>query len=204
MIIRLLDIILSTIGLILLLPIFIIIAILIYIEDYQSSFYTQKRVGKNRKTFLLYKFRSMTIDINRFSGEVDANVPEQEKRKLRESFITTSSQDKRITKIGKFIRKTSIDELPQLYNVLIGEMSIVGPRPDTPIQELDYEPDQWLKRHLVKPGITGLAQINGRSSATGNERINADIYYAENISTYLYIKIIIITIWQVIRLKGTN
>lgn len=202
--IRLLDILLSIIGLVLLLPLFIIVSILIFIEDYETPFYTQKRVGKNRKVFKLFKFRSMISDKNRFSGEFDANASEQEKKRLRESFITTSSQDKRITKVGKFIRKTSIDELPQLFNVLVGEMSIVGPRPDTPIQELDYNPEQWLKRHKVKPGITGLAQINGRSSAIGDERINADIYYAENISILLYIKIIFTTIWQVISLKGAN
>lgn len=198
------DKLIAIFALVFLSPILLIIAILIIIDSRGPIFFRQVRVGRNLKVFRIYKFRSMTHNPSRFAGEVDENLSMEEKLKLRENFQTTSANDIRITKIGRFIRKSSIDELPQLLNVISGEMSIVGPRPDTPIQETDYRPGQWQQRHLVKPGITGLAQVSGRSNISFEDRINADLKYVKNKSLPLYLKIIFLTFYHVITNKGSN
>lgn len=195
--IRIFDIIFSLIGLIVLSPIIIITALLIKLEDNGPILFKQIRIGKNLKEFTMYKFRSMRFEKDRFVGKLSDDefnkMSVEEKLKLRNSFTTKNSIDDRITNIGKFIRKTSIDEIPQLYNVFIGDMSIVGPRPDTPIQILDYSIDNWRKRHTIKPGITGLAQINGRSEIKKEMRIKLDLEYVEKKSILLYLKIIFLT-----------
>ncbi|WP_073239023.1 sugar transferase [Pedobacter caeni] len=191
-------------ALILLSPVLLIVAIFIIIDSKGPIFFRQVRVGRDLKIFRIYKFRSMTHSPSRFTGEVSENLSTEEKQKLRENFQTTGTNDNRITKIGKFIRKTSLDELPQILNVLSGDMSIVGPRPDTPVQEVDYKPEQWKQRHEVRPGITGLAQVSGRSNITFEDRINADLEYVKNKSFLLYLRIIFLTFYQVISNKGTN
>jgi len=110
----------------------------------------------------------------------------------------TNAGDTRITPVGRILRKTSLDELPQLLNVLKGEMSLVGPRPDTPGQEGDYSPEDWVRRHQVRPGITGLAQAKARQAATPEERLRLDLEYVERASVGLDVKILLMTVKQVV------
>ena len=145
---RILDIVLGVIGLIITSPLWLYVIIRIKTEDQGPIFFVQERVGRNGQLFQMYKFRSMVVDAEK-----------------KGAGIFVSSDDERITRIGKFIRKTSIDELPQLINVLKGEMSIVGPRPTLEYQVKRYN-ERQKRRLLVKPGITGWAQINGRNNMT--------------------------------------
>lgn len=194
----------SFFGIILFIPIFIIVSIAVKMSSQGSIFFIQARIGKDLKKFFIFKFRTMHTDNNRFIGEFDQKLNLSQMQSLRNKFLTTNENDPRITKVGIFLRKTSLDELPQLINVLFGEMSFVGPRPDTPIQEIDYHPNDWISRHKIKPGITGLAQINGRSSISISERVKFDLDYVNNKSLKLYFKIIFITFIQVLLNKGTN
>lgn len=194
--IRIFDFILSLLAIIGLSPLMLIIMIMIIVEDFGNPFFLQWRVGRNKRKFKIFKFRSMYVNLGDKSGVEIKN---------RDQFQGTQKNDKRITRIGEFIRKTSIDELPQLLNVMLGNMSLIGPRPDTPIQEVDYTKDNWNKRHQVKPGISGMAQINGRSSVTMEDRCNNDNYWVDNYSFGMYIKLIINTITYFINgAKGTN
>ena len=202
--IRFFDVFISALALILLTPLFVVVALLIFFEDKGPILFFQTRMGKNLIKFKIIKFRTMTHDNNRFQGEVQTNMNKEEILKLRAQVSTANEFDIRITRIGNFLRKTSIDELPQLLNVIIGNMSLVGPRPDTPIQELDYKSTEWIDRHLEKPGITGLSQIKGRSEITLKDRIKFDIEYTKKISLLLYFKILFTTISQVINSKGSN
>jgi lipopolysaccharide/colanic/teichoic acid biosynthesis glycosyltransferase len=202
--IRFFDVFISALALILLTPLFVVVALLIFFEDNGPILFFQTRMGKNLIKFKIIKFRTMTHDKNRFQGEVQTNMNKEEILKLRAQVSTANEFDIRITRIGNFLRKTSIDELPQLLNVIIGNMSLVGPRPDTPIQELDYKSTDWIDRHLEKPGITGLSQIKGRSEITLEDRIKFDIEYTKKISLLLYFKILFTTISQVINSKGSN
>ena len=158
---RMLDLIFSLTLIILLSPIFLIISLLIKIEDGGPVFYKQKRIGYKNKTFTILKFRSMNV------------MNEQDELKV--------NQRERITKIGNFLRKTSLDELPQLINILKGEMSFVGPRPWT-TDLLPYYTENQRKRHNVKPGITGLAQTSGRNCINILERIKYDLEYVKNVT----------------------
>lgn len=166
---RLLDILISFFALLILWPLFLIIAILIKLEDKGTVFYKQLRTGKDGKVFEMYKFRSM-------------NVVERGKE-------MTIPHDKRVTKIGKFLRKTSIDELPQFINVLVGDMSFIGPRPWI-TDYYDSFTDYQKKRCDVRPGIIGLAQAKGRNGLTIFEKINYDIEYVNNISFNMDMKIL--------------
>jgi lipopolysaccharide/colanic/teichoic acid biosynthesis glycosyltransferase len=203
LIIRILDILFSLVALILLLPLFIIVSLIVKVTSHGPIYFKQKRVGKNLNIFSIYKFRTMFHDVNRFVGDVSSSMDVEELKKARISFVTTDKNDFRITTVGKILRKSSLDELPQLINVLMGEMSIVGPRPDTPVQFLDYTTDQWILRHKYPPGITGLSQIYGRSNISLEKRIYFDLYWIENISVYIYFKIIFLTLFQVIKGKGS-
>ena len=147
------------------------------------EFFTQKRIGINNRPFLLYKLKSMT-------DETDSN-----------GVLLPDSQ--RLTKWGIFLRKTSLDELPQLFNVLKGDMSFVGPRPLLP-QYLPLYKEEQLKRHNVKPGITGWAQVNGRNAITWKEKFELDVYYVKNQSFVLDIKIIWMTVLNVIKRKDIS
>ncbi len=172
---RLLDIILSLFLLILLLPLFLILSILIKIDSKGPVLYKQSRTGLNGADFILLKFRSM---------EADNNVYD---------FKTVD----KITKIGKFIRKTSLDELPQLINILKGDMSFIGPRPWLPILN-KYYTDSQKKRFLVRPGLTGIAQVSGRKDLNIIDRINLDLKYVDNISLLTDLKILGKTILVII------
>lgn len=183
---RVLDIVLSLILLPCILIACIIIAPIIFIEDKGPIFYNGKRLGKNGKVFKMYKFRSMIVDAPDIRN--------------KDGSTFNSEKDPRLTKIGKFLRKTSIDELPQIINVLKGDMSFVGPRPHIITNYKGYntltkEKQQRLK---IRPGITGYSQAYYRNSITSDEKIKNDIYYVNNVSLLLDIKIIIKTFVSVI------
>lgn len=172
------DKLVSLFALIILSPLMILIAIVIKIDG-GPIIYKQIRVGINGKEFGIFKFRSMVVNADKLGG------------------YSTNPGDKRVTSVGTFIRKTSIDELPQLLNVLLGHMSLIGPRPNVPAQLHEYTQEQWDKRNSVLPGITGIAQSGQRSNATWQQRYDMDIEYVDTRSFLLDIKIIIDTFKQV-------
>jgi len=185
---RLLDFILSLIALIVLSPIFLILILMGIIEMKGNPFFSQKRPGKNEKIFSLIKFRSMT-------NEKDKNG-------------VLLPNEKRLNKYGRLLRKTSLDELPQLINILIGDMSIVGPRPLLP-EYIPYYTEEERHRHDVRPGLTGLAQVNGRNAiGSWEERFGYDLQYVKECSFLLDMKIIWQTVMKVVKradvLDGNN
>lgn len=165
-------------------PVFIVVPILIRLTSKGPAIFTQERMGKDEKVFKIYKYRTMLIP----EESLDENGEMLEPKA-------------RITKIGRILRKTSIDELPQLFNVLEGTMSIVGPRPTLPYQAERYNEEQ-KKRHLMRPGITGYAQVNGRNDLTWAEKIEYDVEYIENYNFWLDIKILFKTIAVVFKSEG--
>lgn len=199
---RVLDILIASTAIILFLPFGIILMLLIFLEDGAFPIYQQPRVGKGRKLFNFYKFRSMVknADDLLFSNPELLKKLRSENHKMKD--------DPRITKIGGFIRKYSIDEFPQFINVLRGEMSFVGPRPFRPDEVEKYENDKEEIQGLldvvlsVKPGITGIWQTGGRSELTFNERIKLEMYYAKNCSLLLDMYIIAKTPFAVLKAKG--
>lgn len=180
---RIMDIFGSLVGLILLTPLFLIITILMKKEEPKEPiFFTQTRVGKDGKPFKMYKFRSMCVN-------AEEQLEELLKYNEVEGAMFKMKEDPRITKVGGFIRKTSIDELPQLLNVLIGEMSLVGPRPPLVRELRDYTPYD-KQRLLIKPGCTGLWQVSGRNEVGFEEMVELDLSYIKNISLKNDIEII--------------
>ena len=202
--IRIFDIILSLIAIIVFSPFYLIISIIIFFDNSGPIFFTQKRVTINQKSFNFVKFRSMKNSHTSNTGDNEnyLTMDLEELKKIRDNYVTTKSGDSRVTNFGKVLRKTSLDEIPQFFSVLKGDMSMVGPRPDPPIQKADYDQIIWIKRCKVKSGITGLAQVNGRSSGGLDKRIENDIYWSENISLLLYFKILIKT--PFVLLKNSN
>lgn len=184
---RTLDIFASLVGLILLSPIFIIVAIAIKVEDPKGSvFFSQQRCGKDNKLFPMYKFRSMVSNAEELLEELkEMNEMDGPVFKIKE--------DPRITKVGKFIRKTSIDELPQLLNVLKGDMSLVGPRPAIPHEVSEYNEYQ-MQRLLVKPGITCIWQVSGRNTIGFDEWVEMDLEYIKTRSFLLDLKLVFKTV----------
>ncbi|MEO0233706.1 MAG: sugar transferase [candidate division WOR-3 bacterium] len=180
-----LDIFFSIILLIVLFPLFVIISVLILIDSKKPIFFLQDRIGESGKIFKMIKFRTMIV------GAEKGGVYE-------------FKNDNRITKVGKFLRKTSLDELPQLVNILKGEMSFIGPRPVLTYHPFRYEEYNEIqkKRFEVKPGITGLAQIKGRKEIGWDKRFKYDIYYVENLSFILDFKILMLTILNVLLMKN--
>jgi lipopolysaccharide/colanic/teichoic acid biosynthesis glycosyltransferase len=178
------DKIVSFVALIVLLPIFLIVAILIKIDSMGPVFFLQERVGKGVKVFKAIKFRTMVVE-----------APEKTKGKYIEK------SNPYVTRVGKFLRRSGIDELPQLINVLKGDMSLVGPRPTLPYQVEKYN-DYQRKRLLMKPGITSWALIHGRNKLTWPERIEYDVWYVENWNFWLDIKILFKTVWVVAKGEG--
>lgn len=183
---RFLDIVFSIIGIILAIPIFLIVAIAIKINSRGPIIFKQKRIGKDGKVFEIYKFRTMVVGAEKTG-----------------TGVYSKKGDSRVTKVGNFLRMTSIDEFPQFFNILKGEMSFIGPRP-----VLTYHPWEFkeytamqLKRFNVKPGITGWAQIHGRKDVPWDERIKLDVYYVDNISFIMDLKIMIKTVANVILMK---
>ncbi|WP_226528031.1 sugar transferase [Metabacillus niabensis] len=184
---RVLDVVASMFGIILLSIILFIIAILIKIEDPKGPvIFTQRRVGKDGKEFHMYKFRSMIVD-------AEAKLEDLLKYNEVNGAMFKMKDDPRVTKVGKFIRKTSIDELPQLFNVLKGDMSLVGPRPPLPREVKEYTSYQ-KQRLLVTPGCTGIWQASARNSVGFEEMVEMDLYYIRNCNFWLDIKIIIKTV----------
>jgi exopolysaccharide biosynthesis polyprenyl glycosylphosphotransferase len=184
---RTMDIIGAIVGLILTSIIFLVVAIAIKLEDPKGTvFFSQTRVGKNGKEFKMYKFRSMVSDAEEKLNDL-----------LKYNEVTGAmfkmKNDPRVTKVGRFIRKTSIDELPQLWNVLKGDMSLVGPRPPLP-REVEQYTEYDKQRLLVTPGCTGLWQISGRSNVGFKEMVELDLQYIRNRSILLDIKIIFKTV----------
>lgn len=177
---RLIDITASLIVLILLLPFFVVVSILLVYKQGFPILFKQRRIGKGNKEFAMYKFRTMTN-----AKDPNGNL---------------LSDRERLTATGKFLRKTSLDELPELFNVLIGDMSLIGPRPLL-IKYLPYYSKRELKRHEMRPGISGLAQVSGRNHLSWDERLETDVKYVEKFSILLDIKIVWKTIIQVIGQK---
>lgn len=176
---RVLDFVISLIAIIVLSPLLIVVTIWLYVANKGGgAFFTPVRPGKNGKLFKLYKFKSMTDELDE-NGEL---LPDKQ----------------RLTAIGRFVRSTSIDELPQLINVLKGDMAFVGPRPLGAPNLPYYNKEEW-RRHDVRPGITGLAQVNGRTSISWERKIDYDLEYVENVSFLLDLKIILLTIFKVIK-----
>lgn len=176
-----LDIFLSIFIFTLIMPILLLISCAVFISMGSPIFFKQERIGKNNKPFIMYKFRTMRepkVGENRLLSDAD-----------------------RVTKVGAFLRKTSLDELPEIINVIKGEMSLVGPRPLLDLH-LELFDDHQLRRHDVKPGMTGLAQVMGRQSLSFTERTDLDVKYVENISLWLDVKIIVKTILVVLGADG--
>ena len=176
---RIMDIAVSSTALVLLSPLFALISIAIRFDSTGSALFRQKRLGRNERPFTLYKFRTMI-----------ENAPDF--RNPDGSTFNTPS-DARVTHVGRFLRRTSLDELPQLLNVLAGAMSLVGPRPDQVDQARFYREDEW-RRSVVKPGITGLAQINGRNAITWSSRTQIDLEYVAHKSLLLDLRILFQTV----------
>jgi exopolysaccharide biosynthesis polyprenyl glycosylphosphotransferase len=187
---RLMDVAVSFFSLLVMLPVFIVLGILIKIDSSGPVFFTQKRMGKNGKIFKIYKFRTMVKNAEKLTGPVWAG-----------------QKDPRITRMGRFLRKTRLDEFPQLINVLFGDMSLVGPRPERPyfVNRLKRQFPFYTRRLRVKPGITGWAQVKGKYDTTieeGKEKLEYDLYYIENMSLRMDIRILLYTISVVLRFKG--
>jgi len=182
------DLVLSLVGIVLAIPIIVVFALLIVIETPGSPFYIQERVGKQGSRFLIIKLRSMRKDAEK-DGAKWAEV-----------------NDNRVTKVGAFIRKTRIDELPQLLSVLKGDMSIVGPRPERPVfvEQFNKEIQGFENRLLVKPGLTGLAQVCGGYDISPQEKLKYDLDYIQNLSFVLEVKILLKTIKVVFTGEGAR
>ena len=180
---RILDFIVSFIAIIVFSPIFMLVALLLLLNNKGSVFFFQKRPGKNEKIFKVIKFKTMT-----------------DKKDKNGNLLSDAD---RLTKLGKFVRKTSLDELPQLINVLKGDMSLIGPRPLLP-EYLPLYNDNQKKRHFVKPGITGWAQVNGRNAISWTKKFEYDVWYVENMGFILDLKIIALTVLKVLKSEGIN
>lgn len=196
---RVMDVLLSMIALFLLSPVFLILIILIKIDSKGSIFYKHKRIGKNGEYIYLYKFRSMYSDSKERLEELLKN---EEYRKEWETNYKLEN-DPRITKVGNILRKTSLDELPQLLNILRGEMSIVGPRPviDGEINKYGDNKEKFLS---VTPGLTGWWACNGRSCTTYEERMKLELYYVDHCSILLDVKCILKTVIAVVKKDGAK
>ena len=185
---RVLDIVLSILGLLVGIPLMIIFGILIKVEDNGPITYKQERIGKGGKKFYIYKLRSMRTDAEKFGAQ------------------WAEKEDPRVTKVGKFIRKTRIDEIPQLFNIIKGDMSIIGPRPERPLftEEFNEEIPGFINRLAVKPGLTGWAQVNGGYEISPREKLTEDMYYIKNRSVLLDFKILFKTVKVVLTGDGAR
>lgn len=194
---RLIDIVLSSTALVVLSPLFILLIILIKIDSEGPAIFKQKRVGLNKKTFYMYKFRSMVED-------ADEKIHEVKDLNHTNPIMFKAKKDPRVTKIGSIIRKYSLDELPQLLNILKGEMTLVGPRPPIPRELAHYKNWHYVK-FVAKPGLTGLWQVSGRSTIKDfDEVINLDYEYIKNWNILFDLKIILKTIPVVISAVGAG
>ena len=194
---RVFDIIFSLIGLVLLSPIFLIISVIIKLDSKGPVFFVHSRIGEKGKPIGIYKFRTM---VNNAEDLIKKFTPEQ-KEEFERSYKLEN--DPRITKIGNFLRKTSLDELPQILNILKGELSIIGPRPIIQAELEKYEENKE-KLLSVKPGLTGYWAANGRSDTSYEERMQMELYYVDNMSFKLDVKIFFKTIFAVIKKEGAR
>lgn len=177
------DVMVAALAIVITFPILVILYLSLYRATGGNVLFVQPRIGKNERGFRVYKFRTM----NNKRGADGELLPDAE----------------RLTNIGRFIRKTSFDELPQLFNIVRGDMSFIGPRPLLP-EYLPYYNEEQKKRHLVKPGITGLAQVNGRNLTTWEKRFEFDVFYVENVSLWLDLRIFFKTIVKVVKSEGIS
>jgi sugar transferase EpsL len=180
---RVVDIVGASVGIILLAPVMLAVALLVLLTMGRPVLFRQQRPGLRGKPFTLYKFRTMR-DARSASGEL---LPDE----------------LRLTTFGKWLRSTSLDELPELFNVLKGEMSLVGPRPLLMEYLPRYSPEQ-ARRHEVKPGITGWAQVNGRNALSWEEKFRLDVWYVDHWNLWLDVKILLLTIWKVLKREGIS
>jgi lipopolysaccharide/colanic/teichoic acid biosynthesis glycosyltransferase len=180
---RLFDFCLSSLLFCALLPVFVVVAIFLFIANKGYPFFFQRRPGKNGKVFLLIKFKTMN-----------------DRRDSEGNFLP---DEKRITRFGNFIRKTSLDEIPQLINVMKGDMSLIGPRPLL-VEYLPLYTASQYRRHEVRPGITGWAQVNGRNAISWEKKFELDVWYVDNISLKVDIRILVLTIKKIIKTEGIN
>jgi lipopolysaccharide/colanic/teichoic acid biosynthesis glycosyltransferase len=202
---RILDLLVAAVMLALLLPLMLAIAIAIRLDSGGPVLFRQRRVGRGQSPFTVTKFRTMRqgashkvhqeFVLELIAGKVPAQREDGPRFKL--------ASDPRVTRVGRFLRKSSLDELPQLWNVLIGDMSLVGPRPPIPY-EVDHYPRHWFGRFGVKPGVTGLWQVNGRSEIPLEEMIKLDLEYVRRRSLWLNIWILLRTIPAVLSLRGAS
>jgi exopolysaccharide biosynthesis polyprenyl glycosylphosphotransferase len=202
------DIVISTLALIVLSPFWFVLSVLIKLDSRGKILFRQERVGMDGRKFLCYKFRTMRSDAGEdlhreayrknIEGAAEANAGDDAK-----PIFGKVKDDPRVTRIGKFLRRSSLDELPQLLNVLLGDMSVVGPRPPIPYEVEEY--DIWHRKRLdMKPGITGLWQVSGRNRLTFEEMVKTDLFYIENWSLWLDLKIILLTLPAVLRGDGAR
>jgi undecaprenyl-phosphate galactose phosphotransferase len=195
------DIVLAGLGIVVLSPVFIILGIIIKLDSPGPVFYSQVRIGKNGKHFKFYKFRSMIV-----GSDQDETRKVKVAKLIRGEFWDRSGSTKivdesKITNVGKFIRRTSLDELPQLFNVIFGDMSLVGPRPCLPYEWEHYE--DWQKKRLAcMPGCTGVWQVSGRNAISFNDMVIMDFYYIQNASLFLDLQLILKTIPVMVFGKG--
>ena len=180
---RIIDIIGSLAGLIILSPVFLVVSVLVYSKLGSPIFFTQERAGRNGKTFKMIKFRTMLDSTNKFGELLD--------------------DEERLTPFGKKLRSTSIDELPELVNVLKGDMSLVGPRPLL-VEYIPLYSKHQFRRHEVNPGITGWAQVNGRNSIDWETKFDLDVEYVDKFNLIMDIKILFLTVLKVIKRDGIN
>ncbi|MBM3145914.1 MAG: sugar transferase [Chloroflexi bacterium] len=180
---RIFDLMLTIPGMILVSPILLIVAVLVWIYHGRPIFFSQRRPGYRGELFKVYKFRTMTDQLDR-QGHL---LPDE----------------KRLTRLGRFLRSTSLDELPELYNVLRGEMSLVGPRPLL-VQYLGRYSSEQVRRHDVLPGITGWAQVNGRNVLSWEDKFRFDVWYVDNWSLWLDVEILALSLWKVITREGIS
>ncbi|MGL4451000.1 MAG: sugar transferase [Sarcina sp.] len=185
---RVVDLIIAILGLVVALPIIAITCVIVRLESKGNPIYKQKRVGLNNKEFNIYKIRSMVSNAEAKGAQ------------------WATKNDARVTTVGKFIRKTRIDELPQFFNILKGDMTIIGPRPEREIFYKEFEKDipNFRDRLLIKPGLTGYAQVNGGYDVTPKEKLDLDIYYIEHVSFGLDIKILLQTACIVVTGSGAR
>jgi len=191
---RLVDLVLAGLGLLVTLPLWLGVMLAIRIDSPGPAIFTQERVGRHGRRFQFYKFRSMYVDAEQRLSEVIA-------RNEIDGPVFKMRNDPRVTKVGAFLRRTSLDELPQLVNVLRGEMSLVGPRPPLPREVEKYRPADTV-RLTVKPGLTCLWQIRGRSEVGFDQWMEFDREYVNNMSLWLDLQILVRTVWVVISCRG--
>jgi len=180
---RLVDILGALVGLIILSPVMLVVAVVVYVSMGSPVLFRQERAGLNGRPFMLYKFRTM-LDLRDEQGNL---LPDE----------------KRLTRVGRFLRNWSLDELPQFWNVLKGDMSLVGPRP-LPTSYLPRYNEFQMRRHEVKPGITGWTQVKGRNSLSWEEKFKLDVWYVDHWSILLDLYIIVLTIWKVLKHEGIS